>query len=790
MYKGTHTHLSGNAGDVVQAGNVHGGVHFHGAATAPGQTPRELPGDVRSFVNREDEIARLDRAMNDGDGQSSGVVVAVIAGTAGVGKTSLALHWSHRVQDRFPDGQLYVNLRGYDPGPPLEASQVLERFLRALGVKPAAIPDDLEARSALYRSLLARRRMLVVLDNAVTVGQVRPLLPGTATCMVLVTSRSRLSGLVARDGADRLTLGILSESDAVDLLRRVTTAHRSGDAPEKLAELSGLCAGLPLALRIAAERAVSRPWMPLSELIAELRDESGLWEALTIVDGEEGDAVRAVFAWSYRALPEGAAHLFRLLGSHPGADFGAQVAAAMARRPLNQVRSLLDLLVGAHLLEQNRSGRYQFHDLLRAYATGQGESEELPENLLDAEQRMFAWYLHGAAAAQHRITPQARPVPLAPPPGDLNVPLFRDYGEAIAWYEAERRNLVDVTRMAVDTGSPETAWCLSAILKAIYARLNDFHDWFETGQRGLEAARALGDRFGEAENLDGLAMAYTQFQRPERAAEFHRGALGIRREIGDRYGEAMSLNGLGLIGLRDHRLRLARSHFEQSVAIFRDLGEARREALVSGNLGQVYAELGEYAKAETLLDMALEAHRSYGDAGSEGNVLRVLSMTLRESGRASGALPLVEAAVAIAQSHGNRMWEGYWLIELGDVQQSLERFSDALVSYQHAAVIQRTIGDRTREARAWNGAGQAYRHLERFSDAADFHRRAASVHRELGNRWFLAVALDDLAAALAADGALEEARRHWREALDAYAEFDDPRSTTRQEALSTLLSAP
>jgi len=347
-------------GDVVQARDVHGGVHIHHAETAFAVTPSQLPGDVRGFVNRHTELALLTSVAGDQPDDPHAAAVTVISGTAGVGKTSLALHWAHRVRDRFPDGQLYVNLRGYDPGQPAVPEEVLDRFLRDLGVPATAIPVHLDERASLYRSLLATRRMLVVLDNAATAGQIRPLLPGTASCLVLVTSRSRLSGLVARDGAYRLGLDILLEEDAIALLGAVTARYRGHDQRQELVELARLCARLPLALRIAAERAASRPMMRLDELIADLRDESGLWDALTAEGDDDADAVRTVFAWSYRALPEPAARLFRLLGLHPGNEFGLPATAALAGISAPHARQQLDVLIGAHLLEQPAPGRYEF----------------------------------------------------------------------------------------------------------------------------------------------------------------------------------------------------------------------------------------------------------------------------------------------------------------------------------------------------------------------------------------------------------------------------------------------
>lgn len=320
---------------MVQAGSVSGGVHFHAPADTPGAPtppPRQLPAVTRTFVNRADELARLDALLPAADGDPLPTTLLVIAGTAGAGKTSLALRWAHRVAGRFPDGQLHINLRGYDVQQPVAAHDALHRFLTALGVPSDAVPADTDAAAALYRSLLADRRMLVVLDNAATVAQVRPLLPGNDRCLTLVTSRDRLSGLAIRDGARRLTLGTLTESEAVALLRVVTAEHRPHDDETELTELAQLCARLPLALRIAAERAASHPYLALAELIADLRDESALWDALSAGDATEAEAVRTVFAWSQgvrvtsrarvRCLVDGGRRTVHLVAASPTSPEG------------------------------------------------------------------------------------------------------------------------------------------------------------------------------------------------------------------------------------------------------------------------------------------------------------------------------------------------------------------------------------------------------------------------------------------------------------------------------------
>jgi len=769
-----------STGDVVQARDVHGGVHIHRAETAFAVTPSQLPGDVRGFVNRHTELAILTSAAGVQPDDPHAAVVTVITGTAGVGKTSLALHWAHRVRDRFPDGQLYINLRGYDPGQPAVPEEVLDRFLRDLGVPATAIPVHLDERASLYRSLLARRRMLVVLDNAATVGQIRPLLPGTANCLVLVTSRSRLSGLIARDGAYRLGLDILLEDDAIALLGAVTSRYRGHDQRQELVELARLCARLPLALRIAAERAASRPMMRLDELIADLRDESGLWDALTAEGDDDADAVRTVFAWSYRALPEPAARLFRLLGLHPGNEFGPPAAAALAGIGAPRARQQLDVLVGAHLLEQPAPGRYEFHDLLRAYAVDQVHHLETPEAQSEVRRRILNWYLYTANAASARIAAFDRYELTQPNPADVLPFAFDSHETALRWYQVESSNLVAATRAAAEAGLHSIAWQLAAVLRGIYIHQNAFDDWLATSTIGVDSAEQDGDRAGQAEALESLGRAYFQSRRLDEAETSHRGALTIRQSLGDRFGEAVSLNTLGLIGLRRRRLDDARSFFEQASGIFRDLGDRRWEALMRSNLAETLCEVQQPQAAADILAETLTVFRELDDRASEGNALFHLSWAQRELGDPAAARAYIDQALRIAEAEENQVWQAHWLVELGTVQRAAGQPADALVSYQRAAVIQRQLGDRSREAFAQDGAGQAYEGMGRAEDASDFYRTAAATHRDLNDRWNLAQTLHHLGRAT---GDAEA----WRQARDLLTDFDDPRATALRQLLTEAL---
>ncbi|MEY9943565.1 tetratricopeptide repeat protein [Kitasatospora sp. GAS1066B] len=754
-------------------------------------TPRQLPGAGRHFVNRRGEMGRLDTIATEAPGsddQSATLVVAVITGTAGVGKTSLAVHWAHRIRRRFPDGALYVNLRGHDAAAPVAPEQVLDRFLRDLGVPTVAIPVHPEDRASLYRSIMADRRMLVMLDNAAAAAQVRPLLPATPGCLVLVTSRNSLAGLVAREGAYRVDLGRFPEADAVTLLRAVTASYRTQDDPGELTELARLCARLPLALRIAAERAAGRPRMLLAELIADLRDESARWDVLTAEGEAEADAMSSVFTWSYQALPEGAARQFRLLALHPGDQFGLPAAAVLAGTTAAEARRNLDALVGAHLVEEIASARYQLHDLLRAYAADRVRDVESEQVRAESRRRILAWYLYTAGNAQSAIAPFDRYELDQQVPQDAAPLVFDGYQPAFQWYSAEADNLVATTRAAAEFGFHRIAWRLAVVLRAVYMHQNAFEDWESTARIGISSAAQAGERAGEAEALESLGKAYFQSRRLAESEECHRAALAVRRDIGDRFGEAVSINALGLLGLRRRELDAARSHFEASAAIFRQLGDLRWTALLQGNLAESLCELGRFQEAAETLCEALAVFRELGDRSGEGNALFFLSRAQRELGRTGEARASVDAALAIAAEAGNSVWQAHWLVELANVERAAGRPEDALRSSRLAADIQRRLGDRSRAATALDRAGEACRDLGRFGEAADLHRQAVETHREFGDRWQLAGALDNLARCLRHDGAVDEARGHWAEALALLSDFADPQALALSRRIALRLA--
>ncbi|WP_190122443.1 ATP-binding protein [Streptomyces inusitatus] len=742
---------------------------------------------MNTFVNRSHELGQLNAVLADRNGGRVVVSVHVVAGTAGAGKTSLVLHWAHQVKDQFPDGQLFINLRGYDPGEPVTAAQALQRFLRALGVAPAEVPQDVDDAAAMYRSLIADRRVLILLDNAATVSQVRPLLPGGGDSLAVVTSRSRLAGLSVRDGAQRITLGTLPEPEAVALLRAVTRGCRPEDDGDKLAELAHLCARLPLALRIAAERAASHPHMRLDDLISDLRDESALWDALSTGIDDEAEAIRSVFTWSYRALSTHSARLFRLLGLHPGAAFSLPAAAALGEVTLSRTRQLLDDLVGAHLLEQTAPDRFQFHDLLRAYAGDLAQASEPPGQRQAARRRVLSWYLHTADAAQTWLYPLEDHLPLPGPPPEVAPLVFADRNAAVDWSEREQGNFLPAVRDAARNGMDETAWQLATVLWFARPASSSERDWLELGRIGLEAATRREDQRAQTRLLINMGIAHRALNGFSEGLDALERAVMLARRSQSRFNEAQALNLMGLIHLRQRELGLADTYFGQAMSIFRDLGDGGRTATALSNIASTRLSAGHLPEAASVVEEALAAHRALANRGGEGNLLRIAADLRLEEGDTGGARRSIDEALDIALALRDHTREGFWLLTLGDIQRAVAQHGDALTSYQRSAMLHRRLGDRSREALAWRGTGQTYAAMDRHGEAATFHSQAAAVHRDLGDAWQLALELDLLAAVVHPEDP-ETARGHWIEALAHLTLYSDPRAMSARSRVEALLA--
>jgi len=704
-----------------------------------GPVPAQLPADVDAFTGRTAELAELDRLLPSTPECPSAVgaaltavVISAVSGTAGVGKTALALRWAHRVRNQFPDGQLYVNLRGYDPDQPLSAADALARFLRALGVAGTEIPLEIDERAASYRSLLDGRRVLIVLDNASSVEQIRPLLPGTPSALVVVTSRDALAGLVARHGARRLDLDLLPPEDAVALLRALIGGRVTAE-PDAAAALADQCVRLPLALRVAAELAATRPVTPLAALVGELADEQLRLELLD-AGGDPRTAVRAVFSWSYQHLPADAARAFRLLGLHPGPDFDLYAAAALTHTGLEQAQHLLDLLARAHLIGPTSPGRYGMHDLLRAYATDHTTAEDSEDDRQRALTRLFDHYLATAGAAMDTLVPAEQPRRPAISPSATPSPLLADPTVARAWLDAERVTLTAVTAHTAFRGWPGYTTRLATTLYRYLDTGGHYPEALAIHTNARHAARHTSDWPAEAHALGSLGAIYLRQGRYAQATDHLQQALTLAREIGDRSGEARPLTNLGVVYRRRGCSEQAVDCFQQSLTLFREIGDQPGEARALCNLGTVYLRQGRYQQANDDLQQALTLFREIGHQPGEADALCNLGIV--------------------------HFRQGYYQQAANHLQQALTLF--------------REIGHQPGEAMALNGVGETHHANGHTEQAHADHTTALTLATQIGERYEQARAHNGLAHTHHATGELDQARHHWHEALTLYTDLGVP----------------
>jgi DNA-binding SARP family transcriptional activator/Tfp pilus assembly protein PilF len=657
-------------------------------ATLEPVVPRQLPVAVRHFAGRAGALKMLADLIAETGETGPALVISAIDGTAGVGKTALAVHFAHQVAGRFPDGQLYVNLRGFDPaGPPMTPDEAIRLFLGALGVPAASVPATLDAQAGLYRSLLAGKRVLVLLDNARDVDQIRPLLPASPGCLVIVTSRSELTGLVAAEGAYPLSLDVLTDAEAHELLaQRLGPGRLAGD-PLAAGELIALCARLPLALSIAAARAASQPGLPLASLAADLRDAGGRLDALDA--GHAAASVRAVFSWSYRQLDPTPARMFRLLGLHPGPDIGTAAAASMADLPLRQARAALAELTRAHLLAEPAPGRFAFHDLLRAYAAERAEAGDSEAERHVAVHRMLDHYLHTAHPAAVLLYPTRRQVALPALQPGVQPERLAGAGQARAWFEAERRVLMGAAAQALAAGFDVHAWQIPWALGRFLNLLGHWHDWavveqmavtatgrledqaaqsfalqrlgyahgrlaeYEAAhahlQRALRLFEERGDRAGEAHTRYSLAAVLQEEARDAEALGQSKRALELFTAVGDRVGQASALNGVGWFHARlgDHQQAL--SYCQQALDLHQELDYPHLEAAAWDSLGYAHHHLGDYTRAAACYQRALDLHREVGDRWGQAETLGHIGDARHAAGQPAGARAAWEEALVFLE---------------------------------------------------------------------------------------------------------------------------------------------
>ena len=785
--------------------------------------PCQLPAAAAHFTGRSAQLARLAGLLNQTSAGRGAVVISAIGGTAGVGKTTLAVHFAHQAADRFPDGQLYVNLRGYDADEPLSATDALAGFLRALGVAGGEIPSGLDERAAAYRSLLANRRTLVVLDNAHSAEQVRPLLPGTAASLVLVTSRDSLAGLVARDGAIRLELDALPAADALALLRallgpRVDTEARAAAA------LAEQCGRLPLALRVAAELAAARPQAPLADLVGELTDERRRLDLLR-AGGDGATGVRVVLSWSYRHLEPCAARAFRLLALHPGADFDPYVAAALTGNTYEEVCELLQRLSCAHLLRPTEAGRYAMHDLLRVYGRELAAAEEGATGRHAALISLLDHYLHTAAAAMNTLHPaEATRRPRLTESQVILAPVMQS-AAATSWLNAERPNLVAASTLAAEQ-SPGHAIALAGTLERylnLGFHLDDAHlihgyalraarlggdraaeatalshlgflEWLrgrypqaiDHQQLALSLWQQAGDRLGVARASHRMALTERSLGHFEAAVEHAARALAISRDEGDRLGQNRALQLLGMLEEKQGRWIVAADHFRQVLALAQALGDRLAQSTSVKALGVIELRLGRLDAAAEHFERALTLCQQTGNVDGQAGALARLGQVSLRRGRVDNAGAFLRRALEAYQKLRDQHGECESHIWLAQVEARAGRHEHALAHLDQALRLVRSVRAQDLAAEAFNVLGEVLVDAGRADQALIQHTSALETARGIGQRDELARAHRGLARAYTTLGDRAEARNHLSDALAAYDALAAPEAGQVRAELAAL----
>jgi tetratricopeptide (TPR) repeat protein/transcriptional regulator with XRE-family HTH domain len=656
--------------------------------------PAQLPMDAYGFTGRDEQLDALDAFVAAAGEQTTALLISAIGGTAGIGKTALAVHWAHRVADRFPDGQLYVNMRAFAPtGAPVQPHEAVRGFLEALGVPPSRIPAGPDAQVALYRSRLAAKRELVVLDNARDAEQVRPLLPGAPGCAVVVTSRNQLTSLVAAEGAHLVDLDVLAPGEARQLLVRRIGPVRAAAEPEAVDALVAACCGLPLALTIVAARAVVQPARSLADLAAELAGARNGLDALSA--GDAATDVRAVFSWSYRAVTPGAARLFRLLGLHRAPDIGVDAAAGLAGLVAAEVRPLLAELTRAHLVGEHVPGRFGFHDLLRAYAGELARRTDPDDARRAAVRRLLDHYVERAGAADRLLDPGE---------GAGAGPAGRE--AALAWFATEHAALLAAVDQAAASGLDAHTVQLAQSLYSFLDQRGHWHDLVRVQRAATGAAHRLGDPTTESRAHRNLAAADIRLGRFDDARDHLRDAIELAARAGDVAAQAGAHYNLAYLWDQQRDYHEALRENERAMALYEAAGHRRGQARSLAAAGWYRAQFGEHRTAIAMCRQAIPLFEEIGDGLGLAGTLDTIGLAHRNLGEFAEALASYRRAIEISRELGSRYYEGVQLAGMGDAYLAL--------------------GDRDAAREAWS-AGLAILDDLHHPDADDVRQRLAGL---------------------------------------------------------------
>lgn len=802
------TYLGGASigGDSVSGDKI---VHMSAAAPEADPPPRQLPPDVPGFTGRRDILDRLGSLVDAG---GPAPVIIALTGMPGIGKTALAVHWAHLVSDRFPDGQLFIDLRGYSKRGALTSREALGQALRTLRVPDSRLPVDEDELAALYRSRLANKRMLIVLDDAEDPRQVYPLLPGTSTCVVIVTARLKLTALVARYGARAMALDLLSEAEALDLVSEVAGRERTRQEPDAAAALVQICARLPLALRVAAANIATRPQQSVADTVHALAEGDRLSK---LALGEDpGEAVGAAFDLSYRGLVPETRRAFRLLGLVEGPHVAPEAVGALLGATPEAARRLLYLLETAGLVQAVGGGRYHLHELLREYAQGRAAEEDTPIVQSAAIKRLAMWYLTTAQQAGRFLDRYRRTIrqELTAPPVNAD-PAER--ARHLDWFASEQPNLIALIRQVARLGWDQLTWELADAVYDFFELRRHCHENLEVHRLGLEAARRgsdplacffmhhhisvshrelgqteealqgaeaalqlsiqLEDRYGEAAVLDNMARTHLQVSDYRTALDLGKQALEIRRDISDRHAEATTLDTLarGYQGLSKYTR--AYECADGALKIRKEIGDLRGEAETLDNLARIYYGTGRIKDSLTATEKALRIRSDIGDRHGQGETLAFLAYLHMRIGRHEQACEHIEHALAIRRGIADPQGEGQALVHLSTICRRLGRYEGALAAGLEALDILQQLRDRHGEAEALDNLSRCYRRLGLYERAREDVNRALTIRRSIGDRLGEANTLNALGLVELHAGRLGRARRAAKLSLRLCHSIDDKR---------------
>jgi DNA-binding SARP family transcriptional activator len=648
--------------------------------------PRQLPGATAAFAGRAAELAALDQLIGQTGRAAPGtVLICAVSGTAGIGKTALTVYWAHRAAHQFPDGQLYVNLRGFDPsGAPVTPADAIRGFLDALGVPTGRIPPDLASQAALYRSLLIGRRMLIVLDNAGDEQQIRQLLPAGPDCLVVVTSRRQLAGLAAAEGARLLLLEIPGHADASEMLRLRLGRQRAADEPDAVDKITILCERLPLALAIAAARATARPGLSLATLATELGQGRDRLDALDT--GDPVTSVRAVFSWSASQLSPAAQRMFGLFGLHPGPDITVPAAASLAAAPVASTCQALRELSTANLLTEHQPGRYACHDLLHAYAAEHAQALE-ENDRKSAVGRVLDYYLHTAHAGALLLSPSRLPLTLGPVRAEIMTKRLADHHQALAWFEAEHHVLLAAIALAAETGFDDHAWQLPWAMADYLDRRGHWHDSAVTQRTALDAANRSHNTLAQAIAARALAKACTWLSDYDQARAHLTASLALYRQLGDYGGQARVHQSLLWVAERQARHADALGHAEQALALFRSTGDQAGQAAALNAVGWCQVLLGKPREARWFCQQALTLNQKCGNPRSEALTWDSLGYAEHQLGHLPEAIACYQRALDLFRDCGDRFYEAEILVHLGDTRDAAQDRRGARDAWRQALDI-------------------------------------------------------------------------------------------------------